>query len=200
MRHSPRGVETCSSSPDDAAAKPCRRAHAAVTSERFVQKVGISVDQYPVLPPADDRCQEAEQAAGAGAKIEQARSQRQPIGQAPRQRHVARGMIERFAQREPVSGEAFDHEAGVCHCDERSDEATTEEARQHYASAWANSRACVRQFGSAWPTCHAASAIAWRKAVPKINRRSAFERLMWSPAGHTTPDSGVTSLPAAPPR
>ena len=81
---------------------------------------------------------------------------RQTIRQTPRQRDAACRMIERFAQREPVGGEALGHSA----------------------SAWANSRACVCQSGSVCPTCHAASAISRRSPVPKISRRSAFDRLM----------------------
>ena len=41
--------------------------------------------------------------------------------------------------------------------------------------------------------------MTWRRLAPKISRRSAFDRLMWSPGGHDTPASGVTRLPAAPP-
>ena len=39
---------------------------------------------------------------------------RQPIRKPPRQRDAARGMIERFAQREPVGGEPLRHPASAC--------------------------------------------------------------------------------------
>ncbi len=79
-----------------------------------------------------------EHAAGAAAEIHQPRTPRQPIGKTTRQCDTARRVIERFAQREPFGGEPL----------------------RHPVSASANSRTCIGQPGSPWPTCHAASAIA----------------------------------------
>jgi hypothetical protein len=82
-------------------------------TKRIVQQRSVGVDQDPVLPSADDRRQEAKQAAGSGAKIEQARSLRKSIGQPPRKRRAACGVVERFAQREPVRVELLRHPASA---------------------------------------------------------------------------------------
>ena len=138
IRHNPCGVETSNASPGAVAAKPCRRAHAAVRPNASSSNAASAVDKYPVLPSADDRCQKAKQAAGSGAKIEQARAPRKAIRQPPCQRNAACGVVERFAQREPVRVEPFRHPPRAC----------------------ANFPACVCQLGKAWPTCQAASAMS----------------------------------------
>ena len=83
------------------------------TAERIIQQRGVGIDQRPVLPAPDDRCQEAKHAAGACAKIHQARAPGQPIRKPPCQSNAARGEIERFAQRQPIGGEPLRHSASA---------------------------------------------------------------------------------------
>ncbi len=94
-------------------ARPCSRA-----AKRLIQQCTIGINQHPILAPTNDWRQKSEHAAATGSEIHQTRTPRQKLGQALCQCEAARGMIERLAQRQPLSVEAFDHKL----------------------SAWANSR------------------------------------------------------------
>ena len=116
----------------------------------------IGFHEHPVLRAADDRREETEHAAGAGAEIQQ------------RGRPGSRGP-ERAASATLRAARANGS---------RSASQWRRTAPSPSPRAPRRIPAPAGQRGSSCPTRHAASAISRRSPAPKISRRSAFDRLM----------------------